>query len=40
MKKEHVKLSEADYSYLTTLIRKGQQKAGTNRSSIGSFATE
>jgi transposase len=27
MKKEHIKLSEIDESYLTTLISKGQQKA-------------
>lgn len=27
MKKEHLKLSETDYSYLTSLIKKGQQPA-------------
>jgi transposase len=27
MKKEHIKLSETDESYLTTIISKGQQKA-------------
>lgn len=31
MKKEHVKLSETDYSYLTTLMSKGEQKARTFR---------
>ncbi len=31
MKKEHIKLSETDYSYLTTLMSKGEQKARTFR---------
>jgi transposase len=31
MKKEHLKLSETDQSYLTTIISKGQQKARTFR---------